>query len=136
MLNDQQIRDLLDNRNGRLCEICGKELTGKQDRFCSRECQAKDSNVRNQNYEAQQTRGWERKKQLVRLLGDGCSICGYNKNVAALDFHHRDPSQKKFNLDIRNLSNRRIEKVVEEVQKCDVICANCHRELHCPQGEL
>jgi hypothetical protein len=78
----------------------------------------------------------ERKLKLIEYKGGGCERCGYNKNVAALDFHHRDEKEKLFKIDLRNISNRSIEGLVSEVDKCDLLCANCHREEHNPQLDM
>jgi len=58
----------------------------------------------------------------------GCSRCGYRKCTAALDFHHRDPKTKIFAIG-RRLSES-IKKLKDEIRKCDIICANCHRAEH------
>lgn len=58
-----------------------------------------------------------------------CSICGYDKNIVALDFHHTDPDVKNFSISkIKNLYIN--QKIKMELDKCIVICSNCHRELH------
>jgi len=62
--------------------------------------------------------------------GGACEICGYCKNIAALEFHHINPEEKKFNVDMRKFSNMNLEKLEAELEKCILICANCHRELH------
>ena len=67
-------------------------------------------------------------------MGGCCSICGYNKNLSALEFHHLDMTQKDFT--ISNSTTTNIEKIREEVSKCILVCANCHRELHYPQNNL
>lgn len=54
----------------------------------------------------------------------GCADCGESDPVV-LDFHHRDPSQKLFN--IGTARGKSVPKVVAEIAKCDVVCANCHR---------
>ena len=61
-------------------------------------------------------------------LGGRCIACGYDRCVAALEFHHRDPATKAFALSRNNLL-RRWEEVLTEAEKCDLYCANCHREL-------
>ena len=58
-----------------------------------------------QNYVTQQKRGVERKARLVTMKGGECETCGYRKNSAALCFHHRTPSEKSFQIDIRACSN-------------------------------
>lgn len=57
----------------------------------------------------------------------GCSICGYNKCGAALDWHHIDPNSKERKLGIRSYFSK---LGIEERAKCILVCANCHRELH------
>jgi hypothetical protein len=57
----------------------------------------------------------------------GCSQCGYNKHHAALQFHHRDPETKKFGLG--NCHNYSWKACLEEIEKCDVLCAICHAIL-------
>lgn len=86
----------------------------------------------------------KRRKHLRELarkyLGDQCMICGYKRCSGALDFHHRDPKHKEFGLSERGLT-RSWEKIREEIEKCVLICANCHREVHAgitqlPEGIL
>ena len=55
-------------------------------------------------------------------------MCGYNKPVpSAYDFHHRDPSQKELSISGKTIS---LEILIKEVDKCDLLCRNCHAELH------
>ena len=61
-------------------------------------------------------------------LSKGCSICGYNKYAATLDFHHN--GDKKFSLASSVGWKRNLEEIKEEMGKCIILCANCHRELH------
>ena len=69
-------------------------------------------------------------RQMAReYLGGKCMICGYDRCPGALDFHHRDPKKKKFGLSDRGLT-RSWEKTKKEIEKCVLICANCHREVH------
>ena len=58
--------------------------------------------------------------------GAKCQQCGYNKCTAALEFHHVDPTQKDPTWS-RGWSLMRLK---EELDKCDILCANCHREVH------
>ena len=82
------------------------------------------------NYLKQQERALTRKLELIEEKGGKCEICGYDKNIAALDFHHLNPETKSFQLDSRHLSNTTIVKLREEADKCILVCANCHREIH------
>jgi len=85
---------------------------------------------------AQQQRGLERKLELVQGMGGKCSLCGYSENLAASHFHHKDPTKKEFALDLRAISNRKIDAVQVEVDKCILLCANCHAEYHNPRLKL
>jgi len=118
------------------CLNCGKKLFGRQKKYCSRDCKNKDYNQNYQSYLAQQKRGRERKLELIRLMGNCCETCGYANNYAALEFHHNKPQEKSFQLDLRSLSNRRWEAVLDEVKKCRLLCSNCHAELHNPECSL
>ena len=118
------------------CSSCNGPLSGRQKRFCSRRCKNADTNHRHQSYAQQQLRGWARKRQLLAEAGAKCSRCGYSKNLAALVWHHLDPADKSFALDIRSLSNRSEVEIRQEVKKCIVLCANCHAETHHPRFEV
>ena len=69
------------------------------------------------------------KEMAVALKGGKCQVCGYNKYVGALDFHHIDESTKEFDLSTRGLT-RSWERIKKELEKCVLVCANCHREIH------
>jgi hypothetical protein len=86
-------------------------------------------------YEKQQERAWSRKLELIKMMGGKCSICGYDKNIAALEFHHRNPEEKKFQLDSRHLSNTSMKRILEEADKCIILCSNCHKEAHYPNQD-
>jgi hypothetical protein len=88
--------------------------------------------IQKNTYEYQTIRALKRKLYLVNLGGGKCQICGYDKNISALDFHHKNPNEKKFNLDQRALSNSSMKSIMEEFKKCDILCSNCHREHHSP----
>lgn len=69
------------------------------------------------------------KKMLVEYKGGCCERCGYSKYVGALEFHHTDPNQKDFNPSNGGVT-RSYEFMKKEVDKCMLVCANCHREIH------
>ena len=105
-----------------------KEWSGKSS-WCKR-CFSKGC------YGYQQQRGLKRRAQILKEAGNRCMSCGYNKNSAALTFHHRDNQTKRFALDTRSCSNRSMEKLKIEVAKCDILCHNCHMELHYPSHAM
>lgn len=115
-----------------ICENCLKtfeiEPTKRIRKYCSKVCLNKGSSYG--SYKKQQERGINRKLKLIESKGGGCQHCGYNKCIGVLSFHHRDPSKKLFNLDVRSLSNRKLDIILIEADKCDLLCLNCHTELH------
>lgn len=77
----------------------------------------------------------ERRAMVDRIKMDaGCKVCGYNEHPAALDFDHRDPATKKFR--IAGSLNRRLDTLLEEIAKCDVLCAICHRIKTFEEGDI
>ena len=78
-------------------------------------------------------RCWRRKKvALINLKGGRCSRCPieYNgTNAAIFHLHHRDGTDKKYNIG-NQLTNRAWAVILLEVEKCDLVCANCHELLH------
>ena len=82
----------------------------------------------NKNTEYWRKRRLEIKKMAIEYLGGKCEICGYNKCPDAFDFHHKDPSIKEFR--IGSFRIKSWEKIKKELDKCQLLCSNCHRELH------
>ena len=82
-------------------------------------------------YEKQKARWLARKKDAVDLMGGKCCMCGYNKNLAALNFHHLDPRVKEFSWGKMRLLSW--GAIIEELKKCVLVCSNCHMETHYPQ---
>lgn len=68
------------------------------------------------------------KEKAVKLFGGKCTKCGYDKCIAALDFHHVDKTKKEFN--IFGANKKSWIKMLEELKKCILLCSNCHREHH------
>jgi hypothetical protein len=101
-------------------------------KFCSRRCKNADTNNKHQNYVTQQQRGRQRRQLLIQQKGGGCGLCGYNRNGAALAFHHLDPAIKSFPIDIRKCSNTSWPVLLAEAEKCSLLCLNCHAEIHNP----
>jgi transposase len=68
------------------------------------------------------------KEALVAEKGGACSLCGYDRYPGALHFHHLDPAEKRFQLGERGFT-RSLESLRKEVEKCVLLCANCHAEV-------
>lgn len=112
----------MENREIRFCKHHGETefaFYPNQNRWRCLKCQT----------EATQKRRDKVKEMSIEYKGGKCSICGYNKCAGALEFHHLDPSQKDFGISAKGYT-RAWEKVKEELDKCILVCANCHREIH------
>ncbi len=102
-----------------VCRDCGEtdpsKFYRKMKTQCGK-CHAKDIGKRLQKARA----------KAIEYKGGKCEICGYDKYVGALEFHHKDPTQK----DPTGLRAIKLTKLFAEVDKCMLLCANCHREEH------
>lgn len=96
----------------KVCTICERENKDPRRNVCA-SCRVKRSR-RNA------------KEKAIEFMGGKCQNCGYNKSHRALTFHHLDPKEKDFQ--ISRSCNAAWNKVVEELKKCVMLCANCHAE--------
>lgn len=107
------------------CLLCGKEfetiLHGEKRKYCF-ECSPQGS------YNAVSILRRKAKAIGVEKLGGKCFHCGIDKNYL-LDFHHRNPDEKEGELSDFS-KGYDLTKFFDELEKCDLLCANCHREFH------
>lgn len=109
--------------------------------FCSTKCRSIHYYYRNQEKlnDRSKTLG-KNKREIFKLLaieygGNKCQHCQYNKNYSALSFHHTDPTQKDFSFGgIR--SNVLTEVHKQELDKCILLCHNCHFKVHSAWNNL
>lgn len=80
------------------------------------------------NYKRVKSRRNKLKEMLVEYKGGKCEICGYDKCINALDFHHLNPNEKDFT--VSQYCTLSFDKLKKEADKCILVCANCHREIH------
>lgn len=118
------------------CIICSTKLRETQVKYCSSKCKAKGHYNRHKKSNTNTTysqykRADIRKKEFILLKGGKCVKCGYCKNYSALHFHH--VGAKTFPLDSRNIGNRSLHSLLQELEKCELLCANCHAEEHNPE---
>jgi len=112
-------------RLNRACRHCGETSIekflrrgdGHTSSLC-RECHAKRSAYRYRH----------RKMEALAYKGGKCEECGYSKCAGSLHFHHRDPTQK--DPEWNKLRALPLEKIKSELDKCVLLCANCHGEHH------
>jgi hypothetical protein len=69
-----------------------------------------------------------RKQWAVNYLGGKCKKCNYDKCLSALTFHHKNPDEKEY--EIGQMMDWQIDRIIKELKKCDLLCFNCHMELH------
>lgn len=112
------------------CEICGKPFeiidNGWTRKYCYECSPHEDENM--SHAQAVTIKRRAIKKALIEYKGGKCERCGYDKCMRALEFHHLDPSEKDFGIS-KNLC-KSMEKQKAEVDKCILLCSNCHAEVH------
>jgi predicted nucleic acid-binding Zn ribbon protein len=109
------------------CRTCGTPVRSTH-KFCSKEC-------RDSARPEARAEGGRRvvayrqrvKMRAVEAKGGKCERCGYSKSLYALTFHHRNPAEKGFSISGSSMS---WAKVKAEIDKCDLLCHNCHAEVH------
>jgi len=74
-------------------------------------------------------RGQIFKQKCVDYKGGKCERCGYSAHNCALDFHHNDPEEKDFGIGYQRRT-KFDDKIMAELDKCSLLCSNCHREKH------
>lgn len=80
------------------------------------------------NYESVRSYRQRNKIKAIDYKGGKCEICGYDKSNWSLEFHHTDPNNKDFNISSKSHFNW--DKIKIELDKCILVCKNCHGEIH------
>lgn len=102
------------------CKACEKE----RDKIHYQESKERRENIR-RNAELQKSNNLG---IVEKAKASGCRKCGDTRSYI-LDFHHRNPAEKKGDI-ATMIKSSSYDNVVKEIEKCDVLCANCHREYH------
>lgn len=113
------------------CKECIKDENKR--RYCH-----ETSNAKRKNTEKITAKN-KLKKELVDRFGGKCHRCGYNEFMAGLDFHHvsGDKQNTISNMLLLAIGNRRrMEELIAEIEKCILLCRNCHSGLHVGGWEL
>lgn len=101
------------------CKICQREYERtRSGNRCVDQCASCRVNSRRKDL----------KQELITYKGGKCQICGYNRCYQVLTFHHLDPTQKEFNISGNHTSS--LKRLMTEVDKCVLLCHNCHGEIH------
>ena len=102
------------------CSICGRCTTARRRRRCQSCCT--------------KIRRYLAKSAAVQYLGGKCQRCGWEGALPAYEFHHLDPNSKVFA--IGNVANRKWELIKQELDKCELLCSNCHRIEHSKHDQV
>jgi len=115
------------------------EAIKKEIKKCQLLCRNCHQELHNQN---KHPKNLKNKKFILNIQNNKgkCVLCGYNKNISCLEFHHKNKANKKFQLSMltdprRNYNATRIKKekfnfYIKEIKKCMAICCNCHQIIH------
>lgn len=107
------------------CRYCGEREASKfakrNGKLCHTICLGCDNHRSVERFRSS-------KAKAVKFKGGKCEKCGYDKCMGALQFHHPDPKTKDPNF--HKMKCWSFDKVEKELEKCQLLCANCHAELH------
>ena len=108
-------------RKTQICKLCGNLFKNYEYKNRTR-CGSCNTKIRR----------FRAKAAAIKLLGGRCVKCGWQGNQAAFQFHHRNPKEKDFI--IGNVANKSWDSIKAEMQKCILLCANCHMIEHSTKG--
>lgn len=115
------------------CILCEKEILPQRKYCvdCRNKLREKAKHSRGKStYEYMKKSRRDLKLFAVNYLGNQCSICGYKKCLRALVFHHKNPTEKDFQIGTQSFYTLNKKELMVELDKCILVCANCHAELH------
>lgn len=108
------------------CKTCNVLILSSRT-YCSPKCYPKRNRKALAGYSNIKRYRHKVKLEAIKYKGGCCKICNYSKCINALEFHHLDPNEKEFTLSQGIKSWNRVKI---ELDKCILLCANCHREVH------
>lgn len=110
-----------------ICKKCGKQFQNNRKRQYCFDCYKR----KNSSKKSKNVSNWRQsiKERAIQYKGGKCIICGYKRCNRALVFHHLDPKYKQFGIANNGLC-RSWDKVKKELDKCVLLCSNCHNEVH------
>jgi 5-methylcytosine-specific restriction endonuclease McrA len=88
----------------------------------------KDTRVRKEYFNKRR----QETMDFLRLLKSksSCFICGYKEHTEILQFHHLNPTEKNFDFSRGSIGNISRKRLINEIDKCELLCPNCHNWLH------
>ena len=122
------VKPLIDENGNRFCNRC-KEIKHFTEFYNRNNVEGSSSYCKSCTKEEAINRQKRFKQDCIDYKGGSCKLCGYNRCNSALEFHHLDPSKK--DLTISKVSVTSInDEIRKELDKCVLLCSNCHREVH------
>ena len=112
--------------NFKMCSIC--KIEKHNSNFYKRRKNECSSYCKNCSAKVSKKARKEKREKMFEYAGSKCKVCNYDRCIDALEFHHLDPKEKEFG--IAQMGNRSISVILKEIDKCILVCANCHREIH------
>lgn len=117
----------LDNKHSKKCTRCNKDKN-VIDFFIRKDRSAYSSYCRQCNTDLSLVRETTTKLACIEYLGNKCIKCGIEDHYSIYDFHHTEPEHKDFS--IRSHKSKSFLSVKKELDKCELLCANCHHKTH------
>ncbi len=105
-----------------ICKLCSKEFKDYQNK-CRARCGSCNTKIRR----------FRAKAAAIKLLGGKCIKCKWTGDQAALQFHHKDSKDK--DSEINRVANKSWDSIKKEIQKCILLCANCHMIEHSTKND-
>lgn len=98
----------------------------------------KYSDLNHEQYEAfkddicqdKRMQSFDTKVECVAYLGGVCTACGREGHPVVMQFHHRNPENKLFTIASKLSNGWNLDRLKDELDKCDLVCANCHQYIH------
>jgi len=128
LINEKISKSLSKPGEEKICLVCDKKfITKRKTTFCSKQCSSKSRKMTPDGISPVVSFRQRMKIKAIAYKGGKCIICGYSKCIRSLQFHHKNASDKEFGIGGKSYS---WDKLKIELDKCDLVCANCHGEIH------
>lgn len=131
-LKKYELKTLKSTKKIGVCTCCGETINegNASNRGYNKKC---FTVCKKCHYKRRIKRYQDNKRKAIEYKGGKCIHCGYNKCDASLDFHHRNPEEK--DPQWKHMRSWSISKIKVELDKCDLVCSNCHGEIHWGRSE-
>ena len=122
---NKKVSQKLKTREDKFCIVCGEKVSWNNIVGFCKNCRLP---ARTNSEQVARCRK-KRKLRAIEIKGGKCIVCGYNKCLRNMEFHHLNPDEKEISLSSKNMASKNWDAVLEEVKKCVLVCSNCHGEI-------